>query len=326
MKASGRKSGSRSQRSYAVALLVSLATPMPAANLGKASSSTENEAHLKEWAAARDVLKQFDDRIHDLRKYGFSFVTALLTAQAFLIPGVAALLAKQAPIPETTKAAVLSVTIFLIVGLQVIEKNYLLIQEAAAMRARILERSLNLELSDIITDKLRKARPKVRAYANYVYYILIAGVFGLGLSILGQDLLAWSILIIATVVALLWIRMITSRLKLFYKWDKRMIDWTISPIDCDKNDKVGITITHLGGHEISFKQGELMWEVQTQDGNSIHTQKAEAPITIKDEGHYTWLWDTRDSKVKPDEIYRVLAFGHDPLRRTIRVRKPVAMT
>ena len=33
-----------------------------------------------------DILKTFDDRIHDLRKYGFTFVTGLMAVEGILLP------------------------------------------------------------------------------------------------------------------------------------------------------------------------------------------------------------------------------------------------
>jgi hypothetical protein len=42
---------------------------------------------LEEWKQARDVLKSFDDRIHDLRKYGFTFITGLMAVEGILLRG-----------------------------------------------------------------------------------------------------------------------------------------------------------------------------------------------------------------------------------------------
>jgi hypothetical protein len=37
---------------------------------------------LKEWEVAREVIAKADERTSNLRKYGFSFMTTLLTADA----------------------------------------------------------------------------------------------------------------------------------------------------------------------------------------------------------------------------------------------------
>ena len=42
----------------------------------------------REWEVARDVIARADERIDGLRKYGFSFVTALLTADALALHGL----------------------------------------------------------------------------------------------------------------------------------------------------------------------------------------------------------------------------------------------
>jgi len=44
------------------------------------------DPRLLEWQTIRELLFKFDSLVHDIRKYGFSFVTALLTAQAILVP------------------------------------------------------------------------------------------------------------------------------------------------------------------------------------------------------------------------------------------------
>lgn len=79
----------------------------------------DREIHLKEWEKARGVLQFYDDKLHDLRKYGFSFITAFLTADGILL---STKLSSGTPAP--IKFAVFGVTLILILALHLIDKNY----------------------------------------------------------------------------------------------------------------------------------------------------------------------------------------------------------
>ena len=70
-----------------------------------------NGNYMEEWKVARELLASFDDRLDNLRKYGFSFLTALLTADSILLPGSVPALADKA-LSDPVKLAVLVVTLF----------------------------------------------------------------------------------------------------------------------------------------------------------------------------------------------------------------------
>lgn len=40
---------------------------------------------MQEWTKTRDVIQILDDKLYDLKKYGFSFITAHLTVQGLLL-------------------------------------------------------------------------------------------------------------------------------------------------------------------------------------------------------------------------------------------------
>ena len=160
---------------------------------------------MEEWKSARKLLGQFDDRLHDLRKYGFSFITALLAAESILIPGPEAKAAGQAVIPDRIKLAVMLATLLLIMGMRLMDKHYRLFQEAAMVRAKIIERSLNLELSDAIA--FRYNGEHFWRYINWLYYLFAWTTGLLGVFILYPNPLAIAGVIIGTSLATLaiWI-------------------------------------------------------------------------------------------------------------------------
>jgi hypothetical protein len=202
-------------------------------NKPETSLDKDRANHLEEWKQARDVLEFFDDKLHDLRKYGFSFVTALLTAEGILIPKTGD------NVPVQIKFAVFFVTLLLILAVHLIDHNYRVYQRAANMRARVLERNLNLELSDTITDRYRASGINLRVWLLYI--VFIAGVLCLGGVSLSSNWTYIGILIATALAAILLTRLLGTTFKYEYAED-----WTISPLECAPTDKVTITLTNLG--------------------------------------------------------------------------------
>jgi hypothetical protein len=273
----------------------------------------EDSNHFEEWKSARDVLKTFDDNLHDLRKYGFTFITALITAQAILVPYNPADPTKG--VPDVIKFAIFGVTLLLVAALHLIDRNYTLFQEAAASRAKILERALNLELTEIISQ--RYASGKV-AKSVFLVYLL----FTLGITIFGAFVLYSSILLVVS-LEVLAVAVIVST----YFYGPRFMyvsseDWTLSPIECESGEKVRITLTNLNrkwvkmgagfvhpttGREgeirgrvsvpkpIVFKKDQLVWVITKEDGQYVRI--FEAPEILRVFDSHTWFWDTGETGV-----------------------------
>ena len=123
-------------------------------------SSTSNDPSLSEWQTARAVLNSYDDRLHDLHKVGFSFVTGLLTVDALL-----------ANIPDNWKLAALVAALFLIVPLDLVDRNYRVFTTAASIRAQIIERRSLMDLTQTITRMFEIAHV---AYFFEIVYVLFA--------------------------------------------------------------------------------------------------------------------------------------------------------
>src|SRR5271169_6784431 len=96
---------------------------------------------LDEWKEARSVIARFDNNLHDLRKYGFSFVTALLAANGLISQGGSSV------VSFGVKAGILVATMGLIVTLKLLDTHYRRFQEAVSIRGRILEDRLNIDLT-----------------------------------------------------------------------------------------------------------------------------------------------------------------------------------
>jgi hypothetical protein len=98
------------------------------------SMSDSESGSSAEWCVARDALVSTDSNLHDLRKWGFSFITGLLTVDALF-----------ANIQDNRKLAALAGTYVLVTGLVVVDRNYHVLQDALAQRAGIIERRTGME-------------------------------------------------------------------------------------------------------------------------------------------------------------------------------------
>ena len=97
-----------------------------------------DDLRLKEWAECRATVGRLDTILVDLRKLGFSFITALLTASAFLsFLGVPT---KDVPAPPlVARVAPFIVIMFLIAALFSVDNYYEVLLSGAVERALDLE-------------------------------------------------------------------------------------------------------------------------------------------------------------------------------------------
>lgn len=160
-------------------------------------TSEVSDRLLKEWSKARNTLSAFDDRLDALRKYGFGLVTALITADAFLLPGT---VSSTSALPDRVKFSVLGATLLLLAAVEILDRNYRVVQQAVASRAVVIEAALNMELTDDIGRRYDEAGLGGASlmYALVGFSVLVLGFFVLdswlyqGLLILGVAL--WLVL------------------------------------------------------------------------------------------------------------------------------------
>jgi hypothetical protein len=276
-----------------------------------------NKNFMEEWKIARETLAKFDDRLHDLRKYGFSFITALLTAQSLLMSDSKAL-------PDGVKVTVLIVTLTLIIALHLIDRIYQVIQEAVSTRAKILERTLNLELTEDIAFRYETNR--LRWYVAGVYI-----AFTIGVSILGGAILYPNYIYIVPLglVVIVTLILIVRRVKPHYKHG--MIDWSLDRLECRPNEEVGITLTNLGEREIKFNENKeanyIMWKIVREDNLTkvMHTETLNRELKLKGGDSYTWILKIPSKEEGIYRVYRrtVVRKGElVPLFRKLRVKLP----
>jgi hypothetical protein len=278
---------------------------------------------LDEWKVARDAMKEFDGRRHDLRKVGFGFLTALLATESFLIPGSLADGDALVVLPDIVKFCVLLVTLTFIMAIALIERNYQLFIKAINQRALVLERLLNIELSEVITLRYRVGRG--RLFCDAVYLLFVSVIVLLGYATLMPDdptlFVALCAVSAFAVVVIIWIMEWSD---LAYHHGE--VDWSLDRIQCGQGDSVAITLTNLSkshrrrddrevGTKLLLPEG-ILFEVKPLDGRTPpHQHRLEAQVIISPEDAYTCAWKVD----KPPGMYMVYP-GHLFELRTHRIR------
>jgi hypothetical protein len=264
-----------------------------------------SESGLDEWKTIRKFVSSYDDRKHELRKTGFSLITALIAAQSILFitidnssstiraiatsttvgnyvtqsltnlaynPAVHTIFdilnintIYTSYISQTIKAVAILVTIALIFAVIYYEKGYRFYQQAAVQRALILEKKLNLQLTETISYQF--GSHSSRLYESGVYFLFIGSA--LLLSSIATPLF-FPLLLVITGLAIFFTLILTRNvkdnyrlctplsvmfeiyLKRFIGWiggEKKIedphLDWSIDPLVCKQGDKVAITLTNL---------------------------------------------------------------------------------
>ncbi len=298
------------------------------------SDKTWNDILEKEWEKAREVLDKFDDRIKDLRQWGFTAFTVLIGAEALLLPTLvtpanisvtsgSGLVPNSKAISPNVRLAVLSATILLLVTMRIVEKSYELFQRAASERALVIERHLDIELTEVISDKYKRGH--ILGLVTAAYSFFVVSVAGLGLAIIPPDsgltLWVWIVagLAIASIVG------ISFRLGLRYPHGSN--DWTIGPLAIRQEEKVQITVTNLAparkhGSEkgnLKFGINDPVCHIEMEGGGHTSTIWAKTDISIPGQDSRTWLWP-EEGKPAPG-IYRFTPANRAMLRRKVIVKE-----
>jgi hypothetical protein len=289
-----------------------------------AAEGDGNATLLKEWETARDVLKGFDEKLHDLRKYGFSFITGLLTIEGMFVSSQ-----DEKHLAPLTAFSVLLANMILILALRLIDRNYEVFQIATATRACLLERVLNIELTDVISLWFKNAH--VRWYLNVVYALFIFVVCLLGWSALEghpefQGATLFSSIASVDLLVLICISVST--------WYPKRGDWTLDRVDCTQGEPISLTVTNLFDVE-SLEIPRPAWKLcleghsdpRSNFQSDVDVNAAELKISARNS--YTWLMETETCTPGIYRVFRQFPKGTwTPLDRKIRIRpaKPIKRT
>jgi hypothetical protein len=282
--------------------------------------SSSNDFGIEEWKLAREVFEKFDDRQHDLRKYGFTFLTALIAADSLTK------LVKDAD--DRIRLTVVGVTLLLTVALKLLDKNYELFMSATAMRAKILEVRLNLELTETIS--FRHEWDRFDRYVLGVYVLFAAVTGAVGTALLYPGVLFSALVLTFTgiaVIALVAIHLLKPNLE-------RTVDWSFDRIMFTQGEKARIILTNLGNKPVSFDEEQVVWEVRKEGETGLaYSEKAPSEgIIVAAGGNYIWEFPKEKLDLESG-IYRVFpgnvrqskekgTVWSRPMKRAIIISKP----
>jgi hypothetical protein len=243
---------------------------------------------LDEWKEARSVLARFDNNLHDLRKYGFSFVTALLAANGLIS------ISQTSMVPAEVKASILVVTMGLIVALKLLDCHYLCFEKAASLRCRILEDRLNLELTGDLAYFYKLENWWVNILVLYLGFIGLTAT--LGIAILWNQLT----LLVLTIVAALFSAVLIIMMDIGRSTEKDLQDWTVDLKIVSQGTPLRITYTNLNLSERE-RPGTFMlwWTVKPMQVKDLKEPLDEPPVKVANLRYfqnYVWLWETTQMK------------------------------
>lgn len=265
-----------------------------------------------EWKTARDTINTYEDHIHDLRKYGVSFITALLTAQSLLTASTTIFL-------DDVKLGILSVTLILLIGLRQVERVYQLRQKAIGIRATILERKLNIELTETITERSRRYHVAWRI--SLIYISFAAADAALGWAVLDSFYYKVALVAFSVVTSVLLASIGHQDINLTWGDRGEEGDWTMDRLLCDDGQPLKVTLTNMSPKDAVRFEAEdfafVMRRAPTEAGDGKHPYvdpvPAQGPIYVRaNMGDYTWFWPTKDKKPGIYQVFPTVGKGNFP--------------
>jgi hypothetical protein len=131
-----------------------------------------NEA-INEWQECRTTTARFDEYLADTRKYGFTLVTVLLTANALVVD-------KNTAVDRPAASIVIMA---LLLALFMLDNYYWVLVRAAVDRSKNLEKNelkgFHTQLSTSIGQQVKLTHATDLILAVYVVFVLVAAGIGL---------------------------------------------------------------------------------------------------------------------------------------------------
>ena len=148
---------------------------LPSDDSAPSPISTGDDLRMKEWAECRTMIGRFDTILADLRKFGFSLITGLLTAGAVLgFVGV--------QIPPNLRTTAFITIMILITALFSVDTYYQVLLSAAVERALDLEVLTSPKRIRVTKYLSVNATDSKAAYVTlFLYLLLLLMAGGLGL-------------------------------------------------------------------------------------------------------------------------------------------------
>lgn len=265
---------------------------MAQAELNPRDRSVDNA--LAEWKTARKVIGDTDGRLASLRQYGISFVASLLTAEGLIdtVPATAAY------IPPQVKLAIVIASLVLISALFTTERNLRTIQRAAALRARVLERTLDMELTESISTfyKIHHTSDLV----DSLYYFLIGATGLLGFFVLNPTTVSFDPSTIVEVFAtvLSWAFVAAVRLSS----SDFVLDWSLNKYRIKAGEVFEATLINFTRRPVTFVPGWCLFRLRDAAGSSFCEHRWSETEDVVRPGE-SRTWPCRTAELAPGSYY-----------------------
>jgi len=148
---------------------------------------------LDEWQESRVTVARFDGYLADTRKYGFTLVTLLLTANALITTG-------QNTAVDRPAASI--VVMALLLALFMLDNYYWDLLQAAVRRATELERGSHARLSGELTEAAGRSHLTDVILGVYVVFVFVALFIALTGIWAAKPLAGWGYLLILVATAI----------------------------------------------------------------------------------------------------------------------------
>lgn len=158
---------------------------------GRAETMTDDSQRqqmLDEWTACRQAVAGFDKTLVDLRRFGFTLVTILLSANGFLFA--------QSTIGEVAKIGIFIALLVLIAGLFRQDRTQEVFVRGAVLRALAIERRLGASLTYQIAYWSERGRTGTWGHLLYLSFCLADLVLVAG-GLIDSKVVTWNALLAA---------------------------------------------------------------------------------------------------------------------------------
>ena len=122
----------------------------------------ENNIKYQEWIVCQESIRKFDEMILDIRKYGFTLLTVLLSADGFLYA--------KTEISSNHALGIYLALMILIFGLFLVDRCHEVFLRGAVQRAHEIESELGMALSLRITKFCQHLHTATWGTSLYIFF------------------------------------------------------------------------------------------------------------------------------------------------------------
>jgi hypothetical protein len=206
-------------------------------------AGTENDDWTLEWTRVRDLIETCDERIQDMRKYGFTFLSGLLTAETLL--GFKFKEATAGSLPPVAGLGLFLIAVCTLFGIRISEKQCQMLQTAAAIRAHALENWRPIELTGSISDRYRRDNWPRWRFILYLAFGGTAGITSAFLTQFGSGRLSGYYCAAYVAISLAYLVGLIVLARMDVETRRLGDDWGIDKTECAVGERVTVLVSNL---------------------------------------------------------------------------------